>query len=75
MSQIIYPCETAAIFQGVIFVIHPQHVSELLSEADRATEFYLNHFPYASIENIREGIRYSFWGLYLTDDQLIREAS
>lgn len=75
MNKIHYPCETAAIFQGVIFVIRPQHVSELLCEADRATEFYLDYFPYATLENVREGIRYSFGGLYLNDFQLIREAA
>ncbi|WP_158780489.1 hypothetical protein [Pantoea sp. BAV 3049] len=74
VKKIHYPCETGAIFQGVIFVIRPQHCSELLSEADKATEFYLNYFPYATLENIREGIRYSFGGLYLTDDQLVLEA-
>lgn len=75
VKKIHYPCETAAIFQDVIFVIHPQGADQLLSEADRATEFYLDFFPYATLENIREGIRYSFGGLYLTDDQLIREAA
>lgn len=74
MSKIIYPCETAAIFQDVIFVINPRNSSELLGEADRATEFFLNYFPYATLENIREEIIYSFGGLYLNDFQLIREA-
>lgn len=74
VKEIHYPCETATIFQGVIFVIRPQHASELLCEADRAAEFYLSYFPYATLENIRDEIRYSFGGLYLTDDQLIREA-
>ncbi|WP_165431799.1 hypothetical protein [Atlantibacter hermannii] len=75
MNKIQYPCETAAIFQDVIFVIRPQGADQLLSEADRAAEFYLDYFPYATLENVREGIRYSFGGLYLTDDQLIREAA
>lgn len=75
VKKIHYPCETGAIFQGVIFVIRPQHASELLAEADRATEFYMNYFPYATLEDIREGILYSFGGLYLRDDQIIREAA
>lgn len=75
IKKIHYPCETAAIFQGIIFVIRPQHYSELLCEADKATQFYLNYFPYATLEDIREGIRYSFGGLYLRDDQIIREAA
>ncbi|QGU87063.1 hypothetical protein [Erwinia sorbitola] len=75
VKKINYPCETAAIFQDVIFVIRPQHASDLLIEADKAAEFYLNHFPYATLENVREGIRYSFCGLYLSDDQIIRDAA
>lgn len=75
MSKITYPCETGAIFQDVIFVIRPRHASELLSEADRATEFFLDYFPYATLENIREEIVYSFGGLYLNDFQLIKEAA
>ena len=75
VKKIHYPCETAAIFQDVLFVMRVNHYSELLKQADRAAEFYLGHFPYATLENIREGIRYSFGGLYLTDDQLIREAA
>ena len=75
MTKIHYPCETAAIFQDVLFVIRVNHYSELLCEADRATEFYLNYFPYATLENIRDDILYSFGGLYLNDFQLIREAA
>lgn len=75
MSKIIYPCETAAIFQGVIFVIRPQYSSELLCEADRAAEFYLSYLPYCTLEDVREGIRYSFGGLYLNDFEIIREAA
>lgn len=75
MSKIIYPCETAAIFQGVIFVIRPQSSSELLCEADRAAEFYLSYFPYCTLEDVMEGIRYSFGGLYLNDFEIIREAA
>ncbi|MEB2702224.1 hypothetical protein [Citrobacter koseri] len=53
----------------------PTSASELLSEADKATEFYLNHFPFATLEDIREGILYSFGGLYLNDYEFIREAA
>lgn len=73
--KITYPCETAAIFQDVIFVINPRNASEILPEADRAAEFLLSYFPYATLENIRDGILYSFGGLYLNDFQLIREAA
>lgn len=75
MSKIIYPCETGAIFQDVIFVINPRNPSQLLGEADRAAEFFLDYFPYATLENIREEIVYSFGGLYLNDFQLIRGAA
>ncbi|WP_411022111.1 hypothetical protein [Salmonella sp. ZJHZ21_0198] len=75
MNKIHYPCETAAIFQDVLFVIRVNHHSELLLAADRAAEFYLNYFPYATLENIRDGILYSFGGLYLNDFELIREAA
>lgn len=75
MNKIHYPCETAAIFQDVLFVIRVNHASELLCAADRAAEFYLDYFPYATLENIRDGILYSFGGLYLNDFELIREAA
>ena len=75
MNKIHYPCETAAIFQDVLFVIRVNHASEFLCAADKAAEFYLNHFPYATLESIREGILYSFGGLYLNDFELIREAA
>lgn len=75
VKKIHYPCETAAIFQDVLFVIRANHSSELLYAADRAEEFYLNHFPYATLESIREGILYSFGGLYLNDFELIMEAA
>ncbi len=74
-KKIHYPCETAAIFQDVLFVIRLNDASEVLDKADRAAEFYLNHFPYATLESIREGILYSFGGLYLNDFELIREAA
>ncbi|WP_336709819.1 MULTISPECIES: hypothetical protein [unclassified Cedecea] len=75
VKKIHYPCETAAIFQDVLFVMRPQSASDLLAEADRAAEFYLRFFPFATLENVREGIVYSFCGLYLNDYQLIREAA
>ncbi|EAA4852297.1 hypothetical protein DPP06_13045 [Salmonella enterica subsp. enterica] len=75
MTKIHYPCETAAIFQDVLFVIRVNHASELLLAADRAAEFYLNYFSYSTLENIRDGILYSFGGLYLNDFELIREAA
>ncbi len=75
MSKIIYPCETAAIFQDVIFVINPRSAHEILSEADRAAEFFLGYFPHATLENVREGISYSFGGRYLNDFELLREAA
>lgn len=75
MSKIIYPCETAAIFQDVIFVINPCSAREILSEADRAAEFFLGHFPYATLEDVRDGIAHSFGGRYLNDFELLREAA
>lgn len=75
VKKIHYPCETAAIFQDVLFVMSVEHYSGLLSEADRAAEFYLNYFPYCNLEDIREGMLYSFGGLYLNDYELIREAA
>ncbi|MDU4288353.1 hypothetical protein [Mixta calida] len=75
VKKIHYPCETGAVFQDVVFVIRPQSASELLSEADRAAEFFLGHFPFCTLEDVREGIRYSFGGLYLRDDHIIREAA
>lgn len=75
MTSIQYPCETAAIFKDVIYVIRPNNASELLSEADRAAEFFLRHFPYVTLEEIRAGILYSLGGRYLNDYQLVREAA
>lgn len=68
-----YPCETAAIFQGIVFVIRPQSKSDLWAEIERAETFYLNYFPYATTEHIWDGIRYSFGGLYLNGLQANRE--
>lgn len=75
VKKIHYPCVTAAIFQDVLFVIRLNDASEVLDKADRAAEFYLNYFPYATLESIREGILYSFGGLYLNDCELIRESA
>ncbi|HHA1718934.1 hypothetical protein [Enterobacter kobei] len=75
VKKIHYPCETAAIFQDVLFVMRVNHYSELLSQADIAAEFYLSHFPFCTLENVREGVLYSFGGLYLNDYELIREAA
>lgn len=75
VKKIHYPCETAAIFQDVIFVMRPQSAADLLGETDRAAEFFLDFFPFATLENIRDDIVYSFGGLYLNDFQLISEAA
>lgn len=75
VKRIHYPCETAAIFQDVLFVMRLNDASEVLDKADRAAEFYLSHFPFCTLENVREGVLYSFGGLYLNDYELIREAA
>lgn len=75
VKRIHYPCETAAIFQDVLFVMRLNDASEVLDKADRAAEFYLSHFPYCTLENVRESVLYSFGGLYLNDYELIREAA
>lgn len=75
VKRIHYPCETAAIFQDVVFVMRVSDATELLSAADRVAEFYLSYFPFCQLEDVREGIRYSFGGLYLRDDHIIREAA
>lgn len=36
VKKINYPCQTAAIFQDVIYVMRPASASELLAEADKA---------------------------------------
>ncbi|MCK1065059.1 hypothetical protein [Pluralibacter gergoviae] len=74
-KKIHYPCETAAIFQDVLFVIRVDNPSELLSASDKAAEFYLGYFPFCELQDIREGILYSFGGLYLDDSQLLWEAA
>lgn len=75
VKKIHYPCETAAIFQDVLFVMRVNDATELLNSADRAAEFYLNYFPFCEIEDVRERVLYSFGGLYLKDWQIIREAA
>ncbi|MDZ5638985.1 hypothetical protein [Enterobacter sp. A103] len=75
VKKIHYPCETAAIFQDVLFVMRLNDASEVLDKADRAAEFYLSYFPFCTLENIREDVLYSFGGLYLNDFELIREAA
>lgn len=75
VKRIHYPCETAAIFQDVLFVMRLNDASEVLDKADRAAEFYLSHFPFCTLENVRECVLYSFGGLYLNDYELIREAA
>lgn len=75
VKKIHYPCETAAIFQDVLFVIRPQNANELLDVCDSAAEFFLSYFPFCKLEDVREGITYSFGGLYLNDYEIIREAA
>lgn len=75
VKKIHYPCETAAIFQDVVFVMRVNDATELLGAADRSAEFYLSYFPFCELEDVREGIRYSFGGLYLRDDNILREAA
>lgn len=74
VKKIHYPCETAAIFQDVLFVIKLNSAADLLEQADMAAEFFLGYFPFCTQENIRDEIRYSFGGLYLRDDHILREA-
>lgn len=69
-----YPCETAAVFNGVVFVINPQDKAHLSEEADRAYEFYRNFFPKISAREVLARIRFSFGGLYLTLSDIQREA-
>lgn len=74
MNTLNYPCETAAIFQGVIFPISPKDKLDLGREIEKAEQFYLNFFPFATLENIWDGISYSFGGLYLSNYHVYREA-
>lgn len=60
-----YPCETAAVFNGVVFVINPQCKSHLAEEADRAYEFYRGFFPDVPALEVLNRLRFSFGGLYL----------
>lgn len=69
-----YPCETAAVFNGVVFVINPQDKPHLAVEADRAYEFYRNFFPHITASEVLTRIRFSFGGLYLSLNDIQREA-
>lgn len=60
-----YPCETAAVFNSVVFVINPQNKDHLAEEADRAYEFYRGFFPEIPASEVLTRIRFSFGGLYL----------
>lgn len=74
MREITYPCETAAIFNDVVFVIRPNSAEDLMEECDKAETFFLNFFPYATHENVFDDIRYSFGGLYLNSFEVYRES-
>lgn len=69
-----YPCETAAVFNGVVFVINPQNKDHLAEEADRAYEFYRGFFQEISASEVLERLRFSFGGLYLSLIGVQREA-
>lgn len=75
MRKITYPCETAAIFNDVVFVIRPNSAEDLMEECDKAETFFLNFFPYATNENVFDEIRYSFGGLYLNSLEVYRESA
>lgn len=72
MSKITYPCETAAICKDVVFVIRPQSRDQLVAECERADMFFREMTPKATNQDLRE-TRYSFGGLYLNSDDIIRE--
>ncbi|HDZ9010898.1 TPA: hypothetical protein RUY31_003605 [Klebsiella quasipneumoniae subsp. similipneumoniae] len=69
-----YPCETAAIFNNVVFVINPQDKGHLADECDRAYEFYRNFFPGMPAVEVLHRLRFSFGGLYLSVNDIQREA-
>lgn len=75
MRKITYPCEAAAIFNDVVFVIRPNIAEDLMDECDKAETFFLNFFPYATHENVFDEIRYSFGGLYLNSFEVYRESA
>ncbi|MGQ7807185.1 hypothetical protein ACUN3I_16375 [Hafnia alvei] len=75
MRKITYPCETAAIFNDVVFVIRPNSAEDLMEECDKAETFFLNFFPYATYENVFDEIRYSFGGLYLNSLEVYMESA
>lgn len=74
VKKIQYPCETASIFQGVVFVICVTDATELFTAIENAIDFYLGYFPFCNQESVRDGIRYSFGGLYLRDTHILMEA-
>lgn len=74
MRKITYPCETAAIFNDVVFVIRPNSAEDLMEECDKAETFFLNFFPYATHKNVFDEIRYSVGGLYLNSFEVYRES-
>lgn len=74
MRKITYPCETAAIFNDVVFVIRPNSAEDLMEECDKAESFFLNFFPYVTHENVFDDICYSFGGLYLNSLEVYRES-
>lgn len=74
MRKITYPCETAAIFNDVVFVIRTNSAEDLMEECDKAETFFLNFFPYATHENVFDEMRYSFGGLYLNSLEAYRES-
>ncbi|MEG1465027.1 MAG: hypothetical protein RSA68_03860 [Hafnia sp.] len=75
MRKIIYPCDTAAIFNDVVFVTRPSSAEDLMEECDKAETFFLNFFPYATHENVFDDIRYSLGGLYLNSLKVYRESA
>lgn len=69
-----YPCETAAVFNGVVFVINPKDKFHLAEECDRAYAFYRHFFPELGVNAVLSRIRFSFGGLYLTLNDIQRES-
>ncbi|WP_447723269.1 hypothetical protein [Enterobacter asburiae] len=69
-----YPCETAAVFNGVVFVINPKDKFHLAEECDRAYQFYRNFFPRLGVNKVLTGMRFSFGGQYLTLNDIQRES-
>lgn len=74
MRKIIYPCETAAIFNDVVFVIRTNSAEDLMEECKKAETFFLNFFPSATNECVCNEIRYSFGGLYIDSLETLWES-